>query len=133
MTDSVNLLIYLDSECLVTLINNLFIQKYILNTEIQVMTILISVNQIIGNKHMINKYIMFTWYFSSQKADEIWVLFKIKRKVHIITDLYVDMLIKMNIMSLENIDLITSEKYMLIKFTDTSILIDYKVSNLLIR
>ena len=59
-TKSVNSLICLDFECLITLIDNLFIQKYTLNAEIQVMIMLISVDKIAGNKHMTDKYIVLT-------------------------------------------------------------------------
>ena len=59
-TDDVNSLICLDSDCLIMLINDLFIDKHTLGIEIQIMMTLVSVDEITGNKHMINKYIVFT-------------------------------------------------------------------------
>ena len=49
------------------------------------------------------------------------------------TGLHTNMLIEMNVMSLEHIDLITSEKHTIIRFTETIILIDYKSSSSLIK
>ena len=128
-----DLLICLDLRCSIMLIDDLFIKKYTLKTEIWVMTMLISVDKIIRNKHMTDKYIVLTWYFLSQKADETWALFKIKREVHIMTGLHTNMLVEMNVMSPKHIDLITLKKHVIIESTDTLILIDYKLSSSLIR
>ena len=131
--DQTNSSICLNSDCSITLINDLFIKKHASNTEIQIMTTLVPVGRITGNKHMTDKYIMLTWYFLSQKVDETWALFKIEREVHIMTGLCTNMLVEMNVMGSEWIDLITSEKHTLIESTGTSIPINYRLSSSLIR
>ena len=100
-----------DTKCSVFLIDRQFVQQVIkaLDILIKVMTSSISVREIDQNAHFIFEFVVLSIYIS-EVVEEKSATAMITREYHIVNDLRVNMLVGMNVMSLEMIDIITFKR-----------------------
>jgi hypothetical protein len=95
--------ICLDTDCSVTLTDRNFIKIHESHYIIRRMTISLNVRELRINKHEISKYIIVNIYFAEKIIEEKFIRKVIRRKVHLIDDLKVNMLIENDILESENI------------------------------
>ena len=102
-----------ESSCLnietdITLTDTKFLQRQFKNISIRIMTTLITVRELETNRHQTNKYALVTMHFkNTNKIDQV-VQAVIIRKIHLIDDLKVNLLIDNDILSSKLIDISTS-------------------------
>jgi len=107
--------ICLDTECSVTLLDRAFFQGQCHNdVEIRTMATPIPVRGIGSDKHMTSKYVIVPIHLSGTSVAGKDVKAVITREAHLVDGLKAKMLVGMNIMSSEQIDIITSLKQAII-------------------
>jgi hypothetical protein len=97
-------LICLDTDCSVTLTNRDFIKTHEAHYIIRRMSILLNVRELKTNKHEISKYIIAIIYFSEFfSKDEKFMREMIRREVHLMNNLKINMFIENDILDSEEI------------------------------
>jgi hypothetical protein len=93
----------LNIECSVTLVDRKFIKIYATHYIIRRMTTSLNVRDLRINKHEISKYIIVSIYLAEKSAQEKFIREIIRREVHLMNDLKINMLIENDILDSERI------------------------------
>jgi len=102
--------VYMDTGCLITLINRKWLQSNKLELPIYIMAKLLPIRGIGTRKVQSQEYVILTIYFPGIDKDSKQVLAKISQEAHLINDLAAKLLIGTNILVLEKIDIMISKK-----------------------
>ena len=100
----------LDIECDATLCDKKFIINKLTDLQIQTMTTSLKVRDINFITHEINEFVMISIYFLDTNKFEKSALANITRKIHLIDDLKINMLIENDILELESFIIDVSKK-----------------------
>ena len=101
LQNSIKSNICVDTECDMSLIDRQFLKNILSNKEIYIMSIAIAIRDIDDRSHILSKYIdLNIWILESNKNDSIMTY--IRRKVHIVNDLRVNLLLDTDAIMSEN-------------------------------
>lgn len=93
-------MICLDTDCIMSLINREFLQQHQFNLTVQKLTDKITVHSIESKTHKCQKYVCLSLYLSDMLSEKLTVAY-ITCNIHLINNLWANILISMNIIELE--------------------------------
>ena len=102
------IIVYIDLDCLVILINRIFLLEQVLDIYVRTIASPISVRGISSNHHSTSEYILLEIYFLGTR-NRVDIRAKITREVYLVDGLKAKMLLGTNIIGPEKIDIITSK------------------------
>ena len=123
------IIIYINSKCIISLIDKNFLKEILSNIEIKKIRININIKKIGTSKHMTNDYCLFDLYIFNISINQ-WAIVHIRKKIYIIDNFKAKMLLSINILNLKRININVDKKKLLIKsYNDLITNIKIKVKN----
>ena len=105
--------VYLNNDYIMSIIDKQFFRKTLSNCQIRIILIFVMIREIDVVQHVSSNYVIFDLWLFDEKFNDLAIIHIIK-KIHLIDELRINMLLNMNIQKFENMTIFISKRRLLI-------------------